>query len=306
MMGPQLSTSVETAINDQNVMTAVVKWRAAFREIYGRTPTKNDYIMAPSHVKEEYFGGSVSNASLAVNNTKRKATVCLKRPHLEEEKSPVKRSSKVRRLCENSEIIETRTNFGNGSFTSPMPFAVSPVKFDKTSNLTTSSNDCAPEKMQSISSPRKSPKPTELPVFASLFDTPEKGQPAVWGEISPQKAIASIPTSAGSPLRSPRKPLLHREILVKNAECLLLPTPKNYRTSRKDTAAAFYTEKVRIVKRALKKCTPRSGVYSKKLEGNFVKINLKKKKFSRGKVSAEQKRKVRRRQKWKRTESKGG
>ncbi|VDO60804.1 unnamed protein product [Heligmosomoides polygyrus] len=38
---------------------------------------------------------------------------------------------------------------------------------------------------------------------------------------------------------------------------------------------------------------------TKKEKGNFVKINMKKKSYTKGKVSAEQKRKMRKKQNWK-------
>lgn len=301
-------------------MTSVVKWRAAFLEIYGRTPTKSDYIMAPNHVKEEYFGGSVASSSFT-GDAPRRAKVCLKRPRLEDENSPMKKPLKARRQCENWEIMGTRTGLTKASFASTISSACSPVKFDKTLNSTSGNSDTASGKSKLISSPRTSSKPAELPVFTSLFDTPEKGQPAAWSDVSPQKTMVFTQTSGDSPLRSPRKPFLQKEFSVKNAEYLLLPTPekcerkeilesftpekipsRKRRASKKDTAVAFYPEKGHVVKREFKRPTPNSGEPSKKLKGNYVKVNLKKKIFSRGKVSAQQKRKMRRRQKWKRIE----
>uniref|UniRef100_A0A0K0CV45 ELYS protein n=1 Tax=Angiostrongylus cantonensis TaxID=6313 RepID=A0A0K0CV45_ANGCA len=315
-------------------MTSVVKWRAAFLEIYGRTPTKSDYIMAPNHVKEEYFGGSVASSSFT-GDAPRRAKVCLKRPRLEDENSPMKKPLKARRQCENSEIMGTRTDLTKASFASTISSACSPVhilqsvKFGKTLNSTSGNSDTASGKAKLISSPRTSSKvcvsgarPAELPVFTSLFDTPEKGQPAAWSDISPQKTMVFTQTSGEPPLRSPRKPFLQKEFSVKNAEYLLLPTPekcerkeilepfmpekipsRKRRASKKDTAVAFYPEKGHVVKREFKRPTPNNSAPSKKLKGNYVKVNLKKKIFSRGKVSAEQKRKMRRRQKWKRIEN---
>ncbi|KIH63687.1 hypothetical protein ANCDUO_06009 [Ancylostoma duodenale] len=151
------------------------------------------------------------------------------------------------------------------------------------------------------------------------------GQSAAWGEISPQKACIP-PATSGTPIRSPRKPLVHKEVLVKNVECLLLPTPEKRNrevemkpfepeevlskkssggSSKSGVAVAFDSKTGKVLKRAFKRSTP--GVpKKKKVEGNFVRINMKKKSFSRGKVSAEQKRKMRRKQNWKRRMAGGG
>ncbi|KHJ92943.1 hypothetical protein OESDEN_07154 [Oesophagostomum dentatum] len=161
--------------------------------------------------------------------------------------------------------------------------------------------------------------------FSSLFDTPEKGQPAAWLELSPQKVFVP-PATPATPIRSPRKPLVHREVLTKNVECLLLPTPEKKTKvevltpfepeevpskksstglSNKNAAVAFDPKTGKVVKRAFKR-RPATSQKKKKIEGNFVRINMKKKSFSRGKVSAEQKRKMRRKQNWKRRMAGGG
>ncbi|VDM65167.1 unnamed protein product [Strongylus vulgaris] len=168
-------------------------------------------------------------------------------------------------------------------------------------------------------SPLKQRPSKAISEFSSLFDTPEKGKCAVWGELSPQKALKS-PATSGTPIRSPRKPLIHKEVLLKNVECLLLPTPekrsrveelkpfepeegpskKNLAgVAKKDVAAAFDPVSGKVIKRAFKRSAPSAGLKKKKVEGNFVRINMKKKSYSRGKVSAEQKRKMRRKQNWK-------
>ncbi|VDM55070.1 unnamed protein product [Angiostrongylus costaricensis] len=239
-------------------------------------------------ISEEYFGGSVASSNFTGVNAPHRAKVCLKQPRLEDEKSPIKKPLKARRQYENSEIMGTRTDLTKGSFASTISSACSPVhilqcidlvKFDKTLNSTSGNSDTTSGKAKSISSPRTSPKvsvngtrPAELPIFTSLFDTPEKGQPAAWSSISPQKTIVFTQTSGESPLHSPRKPFLQKEISVKNAEYLLLSTPekcerkemlkpftpekipsKKRRVSKKDTAVAFYPEKEHVVKREFKR-----------------------------------------------------
>ncbi|KAK6030513.1 hypothetical protein OSTOST_03346, partial [Ostertagia ostertagi] len=113
------------------------------------------------------------------------------------------------------------------------------------------------------------------PAFSSLFDTPEKGQPSAWGEISPMK----MPLQKGASMGSPRKPLVHKEVLLKNVESLLLPTPEKRERKevldpfqpeempqkkaaagpKKGMALAFSAEQGRIVKRAFKRSTPAGG-----------------------------------------------
>ncbi|ETN69700.1 hypothetical protein NECAME_05157 [Necator americanus] len=263
-------------------MTAVRKWSAAFKEIHGESPKKSDYGLAPSHVREEYFA-QFPPSPVKEPITHRKGGVRLKRP-LEDESPLKQRPSKARRLCIDQNVRGVGTNPGK-NLLKQSPFIFSP-------------GFCG---------------------FSSLFDTPEKGQPTLWGDISPQKVIAP-PTTLGIPMRSPRKPIVHKEILVKNVECLLLPTPEKRNReeelkpfepedipskkktfiglSKNEVAAAFDPKTGKILKRAFKRSAPVATQKKKKVEGNFVRINMKKKSFTRGKVSAEQKRKLRRKQNW--------
>ncbi|KAK5966459.1 hypothetical protein GCK32_007048 [Trichostrongylus colubriformis] len=227
-------------------MNSVEKWRAAFREIYGRTPTKNDYRLAPQHVKEECC--PLSPCSVEEPAPTRKSGVRLKRPNLDaEENSPVKRRPvKARRLCGDSGGFRTSPRKKLNSSTS---LVISPVKSISSPSCGGSKgvNGSTPLKeVQSTSgafphstSEQKSPVKRLLanPAFSSLFDTPEKG---------------------------------------------------------------LYVFQV-----AFLRTTP-GGVKPKKEKGNYVKINMRKKSYSKGKVSAEQKRKMRRKQNWKKRTAGGG
>uniref|UniRef100_A0A7I4Y078 Uncharacterized protein n=1 Tax=Haemonchus contortus TaxID=6289 RepID=A0A7I4Y078_HAECO len=316
-------------------MTHVLKWRTAFKEIYGRTPTKNDYKLAPQHVKEEFLHECPPSPSKVEElSSQRKVGVRLKRPNLDvEENSPLKRRpAKARRLCENPLGSRTRPRKSNAS--SARSSALSPVKSVNSPSkraLRGTAGTTPLKELQPTSSTFVPPSPIQKspvkrlltnPAFSSLFDTPEKGQTAAWGEISPMKT--GIPEQEGTPIRSPRKPVAHKEVLTKNVEFLLLPTPEKRERKevlepfqpeevakkkavggqKKGMAMAFSAEQGRIIKRAFKRSNTQGGKPTKE-KGNYVRINMKKKSYAKGKVSAEQKRKMRRKQNWKRKMASG-
>lgn len=311
-------------------MATVVKWRTAFKEIYGRTPTKNDYTLAPQHVKEERFEECPpSPCAVEEPAPPRKGGVRLKRPNLDaEENCPLKqRPAKSRKLCADTtracrtsprKKLTAPQNICN---LSPVKSCMSPVK----RRVPRVPHQCPLPGSSAIASLAQLPKSplkriAALPAFSSLFDTPEKGQTAAWGEISPKKAVPTAPEMTS--ILSPRKPFVHKEVLIKHAECLLLPTPeKRERVEEvmepflpedvpkknptagvpaKGLAVAFCAETGKVVKRAFKRPVAAGGTTrTKKEKGNFVKINMKKKSYTKGKVSAEQKRKMRKKQNWK-------
>ncbi|CAJ0593512.1 unnamed protein product [Cylicocyclus nassatus] len=305
-------------------MPAATKWREAFKEIYGKTPTKSDYQVAPKVVKEEYFAEhppTPNREEQAVTHVK--SGVRLKRPA--DDDSPLKqRPTKARRLYRDQtpglrtsprKSVQARNNRELSLPTSPSTTSRTPR-----GRALAALREIQSTSLQSPSQPKFASPIKRLQVssgFSSLFDTPEKGKPAIWGEPSPQKAL----NPPSTPIRSPRKPLMHKEVLVNNAECLLLPTPEKRSkpeemkpfepeivalkktlagVHKKDTATAFDPTTGKVVKRAFKRSAPNAGMKRKKEEkGNFVRINMKKKSFAKGKVSAEQKRKMRRKQNWK-------
>ncbi|WKX91061.1 hypothetical protein Q1695_009696 [Nippostrongylus brasiliensis] len=304
-------------------MTTAVKWRAAFKEIYGHTPTKTDYGLAPQQVREEHKAECPPSPAAVVEEQPRKGGVRLKRPNLDAEGcSPLKRRPpKARRLCLDGPAPLRTSPRKNPKPTPSTSGILSPVKsFNR--RITNQNTTTALKEIQPVSSSTAaqqlllSPLKKTLPVFKSLFDTPEKGQATVWGEVSAKRSPAP-PRTGATPIRSPRKPLVHREVLTKNAEYLLMPTPEKRETkevlepflaeevtkkkpvtAKKGLAVAFSAEKGRVIERPFKR--------PKKNDGNFVRINMKKKSFTRGKVSAEQKRKMRRKQNWKRRFGGGG
>ncbi|VDO21004.1 unnamed protein product [Haemonchus placei] len=269
-----------------------------------------------------------SPSKVEEHSSQRKVGVRLKRPNLDvEENSPVKRRpAKARRLCENTKGSRTSPRKSNTS--SARSSALSPVKSvnspSKRAPRGTAGSTPLKEMQPTFStfvppSPlQKSPVKRLLtnPAFSSLFDTPEKGQTAAWGEISPMKT--SVTEQKGTPIRSPRKPVVHKEVLTKNVEFLLLPTPEKRKRNevlepfqpeevakkkaaggqKKGMAVAFSAEQGRIIKRAFKRSNAK-GAKPTKEKGNYVRINMKKKSYAKGKVSAEQKRKMRRKQNWK-------
>ncbi|VDL78551.1 unnamed protein product [Nippostrongylus brasiliensis] len=272
-------------------MTTAVKWRAAFKEIYGHTPTKTDYGLAPQQVREEHKAECPPSPAAVVEEQPRKGGVRLKRPNLDAERcSPLKRRPpKARRLC----------------LDGPAPLRTSPRKNPKSTPSTSG-----------ILSPT-------LPVFKSLFDTPEKGTPLSMTIIvmvlyaTDQAIVEVIQVRQLYGEREKGKTCKKNGIISQNAEYLLMPTPEKRETkevlepflaeevtkkkpvtAKKGLAVAFSAEKGRVIERPFKR--------PKKNDGNFVRINMKKKSFTRGKVSAEQKRKMRRKQNWKRRFGGGG
>ncbi|EPB77817.1 hypothetical protein ANCCEY_03085 [Ancylostoma ceylanicum] len=323
-------------------MPAVIKWRAAFKEIYGRTPTKSDYELAPANVKDiyknfremamptpqrkdlcfllgiacaaiEFYSECPPSPSVQKEEISphRKGGVRLKRP-LEDESPLKRRPSKARRLCKDQAVRGVRSS-PRKSAHGQASYLLSPVKSSPAVSRTPGSRRALSllKEVQSTSGPSSfssltKTQPHGSPVkrvaafsgFSSLFDTPEKG-------------LSSESTT--------------KQSLI-NVECLLLPTPEKRNReeemkpfepeevvskksaagrSKNGVAVAFDPKTGKVLKRAFKRTTP--GIAKKKkVEGNFVRINMKKKSFSRGKVSAEQKRKMRRKQNWKRRMAGGG
>ncbi|CAI4230270.1 unnamed protein product [Auanema sp. JU1783] len=133
--------------------------------------------------------------------------------------------------------------------------------------------------------------------FRSLFDTPEKDTESPLSTLVLRKAsFETPPKSPSRSLKSPRKPI-QREICIKNVEQLLMPTPEK---KPKEELEAFPAAQVVVNEDGTE--TKIRKVYEgirKKKDENFVKINMRKKSFVRGKVTAEQKRKMARKMKWK-------
>ncbi|KAL6729174.1 hypothetical protein Aduo_000252 [Ancylostoma duodenale] len=311
-------------------MPAVIKWRAAFKEIYGRTPTKSDYELAPSNVKEEFYAECPPSPSVQKEEAlpHRKGGVRLKRP-LEDESPLKRRPSKARRLCMDQTVRGVRSS-PRKSVHGHSPCLLSPVKSSPAVSRVPGSRRALTllKEVQSTSSPSSflsttKAQPFGSPVkrvgafsgFSSLFDTPEKEGMYSTSYVGDTDTLTEEATGSQGGFGE-----------GKNVECLLLPTPEKRNrevemkpfepeevlskkssggSSKSGVAVAFDSKTGKVLKRAFKRSTP--GVpKKKKVEGNFVRINMKKKSFSRGKVSAEQKRKMRRKQNWKRRMAGGG
>ncbi|EYC43865.1 hypothetical protein Y032_0478g2193 [Ancylostoma ceylanicum] len=311
-------------------MPAVIKWRAAFKEIYGRTPTKSDYELAPANVKEEFYSECPPSPSVQKEEISphRKGGVRLKRP-LEDESPLKRRPSKARRLCKDQAVRGVRSS-PRKSAHGQASYLLSPVKSSPAVSRTPGSRRALSllKEVQSTSGPSSfssltKTQPHGSPVkrvaafsgFSSLFDTPEKED--IYSTSHFGDTYTLTQKAAG-----PQGDFSKR----KNVECLLLPTPEKRNReeemkpfepeevvskksaagrSKNGVAVAFDPKTGKVLKRAFKRTTP--GIAKKKkVEGNFVRINMKKKSFSRGKVSAEQKRKMRRKQNWKRRMAGGG
>ncbi|PAV75197.1 hypothetical protein WR25_27076 [Diploscapter pachys] len=141
-----------------------------------------------------------------------------------------------------------------------------------------------------------------------------------------RKLFAKSPSL--SPIKSPRKPLQTHNKIIANVETLLLPTPtKTERVlpSFEDESAKIQSGRKKLllpdvgtpsehdekpVKKGVKRkaedgpstsgqLKSKKNTKKKSDDSNYVKINMRKKSFVRGKMSVEQKRKFAKKQKWK-------
>ncbi|CAB3407351.1 unnamed protein product [Caenorhabditis bovis] len=264
------------------------EWKETFRAIYGKSPTAEDLELAPSCLKEN-VPKIEKSPKTQQRGVKRKAFAMKMLDG--EEFSPVKKWVLIL-------IVEKKLQIFDFVFLvvqkkKPTDEALTPIRKSPRKRL------APPPKFEMASvSPRKR---------ATIVDSPEKSldfTPTIssstkkWRQIdidavSPRKIVATSST----PIKSPVKIAYQRQLTVKkNIGMLLMATPEKRRDDEAELIEHFEDETTDEVAAAAPCLAPKTLKTKKALasKANFQKINLRKKTFVRGKVTAEQKRKFRR------------
>ncbi|CAI5438968.1 unnamed protein product [Caenorhabditis angaria] len=236
------------------------EWKTMFRDIYGRSPTAADIEIAPNNIKS-----------------------CLKDKSVPIPKSPIKKGPLKRKNIE-MKMME-------GEQFSPIKKRMN-IKMDTPTRKLLSSPSRKTNNFFDDSPARSSPKRVN-------FSTPGNAKRFDLSDFSPMKTFSAKKVSV-TPIKSPQKQPFKRNLsMKKDLEVLLLPTPEKVEPKYDDFDDET-TEEVAASKPA-RKLNPDGNIKkSSKGDQNFQKINLRKKQFVRGKVTAEQKRKFKRKQMFKR------
>uniref|UniRef100_A0A8R1HHS1 Ribosome biogenesis protein NOP53 n=1 Tax=Caenorhabditis japonica TaxID=281687 RepID=A0A8R1HHS1_CAEJA len=253
------------------------EWKQSFREIYGRSPTPGDISIAPNHVKE------------AMKAEQQKAQ---KECDLENSKQPkrgVKRKNFEMKMMDDEQFspIKKRINLKKDE-NFPVLLRTSPRK-----------------KLLSLDdSPMKpfSPKKKVLSggADANFCDLDDFSPMKTFGTSAVKLSAAK---NGLTPIKSPTKKVYQRQLFNRDLEMLLLPTPEKRDEAEDDDPAEEFDDETNeevATAKAQKPVMRRLSGSTKKNDQNFQKINLRKKQFVRGKVTAEQKRKMKRKQMFKR------
>ncbi|CAJ0573345.1 unnamed protein product, partial [Mesorhabditis spiculigera] len=272
------------------------KWKTVFKTIHGKTPTKSDYHLAPKHVKEELLGPIEEENRFALS--KKRPLIEVKRP---EYKSPAKK----RRKDDGSPPPRKSLSL----FPRPSLLPRLPSSSIRSDPQEPSTSQASPRKKQQsfqlgCASPSKFAT-SPLKKFAAR-DSPRK-----MATFTPEKRSLAPLTNfknPKTPIKSPRKPLM-RSIVLQNTENLLLASNEKRGKVEDEEEPELFDDETEelppeVAAEALK---PKKNLFkfnakretAKSHGENFVKINLRKKNFVRGKVSAEAKRKFLKKQKWK-------
>lgn len=242
------------------------EWKNAFKAIYGKSPGKADYALAPDSIAK-----SVLESTEIVKEDEKShdlfAPTRLKRPA---QYSPVKQLVKRRAVQPKEEDIEQK------------PVQV-PVR----------------------ESPRKRVKPMPAlaasPVKKALF-APLSGESCFKSPTKVIKTVGGSPrkTSGDTLNHSPRKPLHRRNVTISSADALYetkSPVKQLKETEDKPSNELEVMDeesleglRVKINKR-------------KKSDTNFLKLNMKKGYHAKGKLTAEQKRKFKKKANFKKFKS---
>lgn len=254
------------------------EWKETFKLIYKRPPVANDASIAPENLRKEFlasFGKDIEPVKPATlkpekRGVKRK-NVGLRRPEEETMSPPHKRNAPTSSL---------KTPERRGCM--------------------------SPLKTPSRTSPRKKVTFPELSLDDDVETIPRT--PRVLSErrirrmvefdMSPLKPLSSEKKNTLTPIKSPRKMSVKRNICSKSLSSLLLPTPdKSQKEEENEENVPEFDDETNEDVVAAKAMKPKTeGVKKVKEKPNFIKINLRKKTFVRGKVTAEQKRKLKRKQ----------
>ncbi|CAJ0961456.1 unnamed protein product, partial [Mesorhabditis belari] len=259
------------------------KWKTAFKTIHGKTPTKADYSLAPKHVRDEL--GPRKPETSKGKAVKRPRSI-LRTP---EYTSPMKKKSK-------KELQTTGTP------------SASSLKTQKIL-----------EEVKSSEAAKVLSKGLSKKFLLTTIESPTKGM------LSPLKALSHLhhkttltpdrpststfaapPSVNRTPIRSPRKPAFRR-LVLQNTENLLLASSEKVRPieamgpSFDDETSELPEETINEKPKTRKNLfnTNKTRERAKSNGENFVRLNMRKKNFVRGKISAEAKRKLVRKQKWK-------
>ncbi|CCD69782.1 Ribosome biogenesis protein NOP53 [Caenorhabditis elegans] len=244
------------------------EWKTSFREIYGRSPTAGDISVAPNHIK------AILQSEKKENDEK-----------IEEKqaKRGVKRKNFEMKMMEGEQFspIKKRVNLnqlGSENDKNPIPLRSSPRK--KMIAI-----EVLPEK--SMVSPKKKP------VGSVPFEFDDFSPVKSYSASTSKSAVKSTLT----PIKSPTKRAYQRPL--RDLKMLLLPTPEKGQEVEGPVEEFDDETNEDVAKARSYNPAARKLGGSSKSDQNFQKINLRKKQFVRGKVTAEQKRKLKRKQMFK-------
>ncbi|CAO4361512.1 unnamed protein product [Caenorhabditis nigoni] len=245
-------------------------WKTTFREIYNRSPTPGDYSVAPNEIQALLKG-----------------TTTTEKPQERQIKRGVKRMNFESKMMEDEQFSPVKKR----------------VKLQKTEEEKTSPILRASPRKKLILFENSPTKTTPQRNDLSPRKRINSGAPFNFEDFSPLKTFSGSASKSAvkcslTPIKSPTKRPYQRQLMNRDIEMLLLPTPE--KLGEEEPAEEFDDETNEEVKqaRAYKPAARRLGG-STKSDQNFQKINLRKKQFVRGKVTAEQKRKLKRKQMFK-------
>ncbi|GMT28470.1 hypothetical protein PFISCL1PPCAC_19767, partial [Pristionchus fissidentatus] len=253
------------------------QWKSAYKTIYGKSPGKADYTLAPCNVSKESIKRREEENEREEKSRNLFAPTRLKRPA---QFSPVKQMVKRR--------------------------AIQPIKEE---NVLTPVRESPRKKEKTVGTPvRESPRKKVITasslasslVKKSLF-APIPGNICFTSPTKPlsvnrEMGVNRLPNGANP---SPRKPLIRTKLKISCADALYeTKSPmKKSETTRKDNEIPF--EELQAENEEAKK-DARPRAYRKPKDTNFLKLNMKKGYHAKGKLTAEQKRKFKRKSNYKR------
>ncbi|CAD6194749.1 unnamed protein product [Caenorhabditis auriculariae] len=277
-------------------------WHASFVQIYGRPPSLSDIALAPPHIKKALEETKKKECSVVKTPTKRGPKRSLATAFRlgmvdGESVSPAKKRPPPKN-CPSSESTEKTV----------------PIKTVASLQYSTPTKTAAERR-----SPRKTCTPrARTPLkenqdgLLGLQFTPPRRKAELESALKPPlRRITNRTLASTTPIKSPLKPVVKRNFINNHISALLEPTPEKraqeplevFEDELQEKAETEDGEVLKTKKKAQKRLTAGESTCPKKpvrkAKENFVKINLRKKTFVRGKVTAEQKRKFKRKQMFK-------
>uniref|UniRef100_A0A1I7TKB5 DNA replication regulator SLD2 n=1 Tax=Caenorhabditis tropicalis TaxID=1561998 RepID=A0A1I7TKB5_9PELO len=243
------------------------EWKSSFHEIYKRSPTADDISVAPNHIKALWQSAAKKTKPEEKSVKKGVKRNVLEMKMMENEQfSPVKKRVKLDNVDADQEVVGITLRTSPRKKITSFPF--SPTK-------TIEENK--------ILSPQKNSVRFQFDDFSPIKS---------YSESTSKPALKTALT----PIKSPTKRPYQRQLLNRDLELLLQPTPEKSANDQEPEEEFDDETNEEVSKATVQKSASRRLGGPSKSDQNFQKINLRKKQFVRGKVTAEQKRKLKRKQ----------